>query len=143
VWSEEKVARAMNGRDRVSRYGWLAGACAVLSVLACYGTLGVITVLSLLGISLTLNPRAWAAAIVALAAASALLVAANFTRHRKIGPLALAVAGVSLVGWVMYAYYIRSGELVGFALMLVAAAWDFRLRRCAVGPRRNSGGPAC
>lgn len=29
----------MNGRDRVSRYGWLAGASAVLSVLACYGTL--------------------------------------------------------------------------------------------------------
>ena len=134
---------AMSGRDRVSRYGWLAGASAVLSVLACYGTLAAITVLSLLGISLTLNPRAWAAVIVALAAASALLVAANFMRHRIIGPPALAIAGVSLLGWVMYASYSRSGELVGFALLLGAAAWDFRLRRCAVGQRRNSGGRVC
>jgi hypothetical protein len=122
---------AIKALDGLPRYGWLACLSAVLSMLACYGTLAAITLLSLLGIRVAVNPQAWAAVIVALAALSAVLLAVNFTRHRAIGPPALAVGGTLLLGWVMYASYSRGEELLGFALLLSATAWDFRLRKCA------------
>lgn len=110
--------------------GLLAVTGALLSVLACYGTLGVIAGLSLLGVAIAVNVHAWAAVIVALAAVSALLVALDTARSRTLGPLALALAGAALVAWVMYASYSRIGELAGFALLLGAALLQHRQRKC-------------
>jgi len=116
--------------DEVSALGWLAGACALLSVLACYGTLGVIAALSLFGVTLAVNDHAWAATIVALAVASALLVAFNAARRRTIAPSVLAVVGAALVVWVTYGSYDRVIEVTGFAFLLGAALWEHRQRKC-------------
>lgn len=92
----------MKTYHKAPAFGWLAVASALLSVLACYGTLGAIAALSLVGVTLAINTHAWAAAIVTLAVASAFLVALNAIRTRTIAPLALAVVGAALVVWVMY-----------------------------------------
>lgn len=120
----------MKTYHKAPAFGWLAVASALLSVLACYGTLGAIAALSLVGVTLAINTHAWAAAIVTLAVASAFLVALNAIRTRTIAPLALAVVGAALLVWVMYGSYNRIVEVAGFALLLGTALWEHRLRKC-------------
>ncbi|MCL5044147.1 MAG: hypothetical protein M1336_02560 [Deltaproteobacteria bacterium] len=134
---------ATGAYDGAPRFGWLPGVSAVLSVLACYGTLGVVAGLSLIGVTLAVNVRVWAAIIVALAAASAALVALNALRSRRVGPLAVAVAGASLVAWVMFVSYSRLGEVAGFALLLSAALCEHRQRQCNAPSRHPKEGTTC
>ena len=119
------------------RLGWLAGAAALLSLAACYGTLGLIAILSLLGISLAINVHLWAATIVAFALIAVLGVALGYQRHREVGPLAIAGVGALLVILAMYGSQFiqetlglneRAFELIGFAGLIVAAIWDWRLK---------------
>lgn len=55
------MTQASSGSGRLD---WLAGGSTVLSIVACYGTLLVISVLSLLGVGLALHTGAWAGVIV-------------------------------------------------------------------------------
>lgn len=110
----------------------LAGTAALLaSMLACYGTLAATLLLSLLGVSLAINPRAWAGAIVLFAALATAAVAGGLRRYRSPLPLALALLGTLVLAYVQFGSYRPVIELAGFAL-LAAAVWrDFGLRRRA------------
>ena len=119
---------------------WLAGAGALLSLAACYGTLGLVALLSAMGVTLALNVQIWAAVIVAFAMLAVLGVTLGYRRHRKADPVRLAVVGAALVIWAMYgADAIRTllgvpstvVEIAGFAALIAAAYWDWRLKRQA------------
>jgi hypothetical protein len=124
-------------RGGATRSSWLAGAGAILSILACYGTIALIAILSLMGISLAVNEQAWAAAIVAFAILALLGVALGYRFHRNFGPLAVAALGALLIVLAMYGSGFlssaaglnpRAVELLGFAALLLAAIWDWRLK---------------
>jgi hypothetical protein len=107
----------------------LAGADTVLSITACYGTLAVLSVLSLLGVTLAINPGVWAWAI----SLFALLALGGVTL--VIGGAAWGSAGyrnyrAALVVWAMVGSYSRIAELAGFAGLITAAIWDWRLQKC-------------
>jgi len=124
--------------NRVQNSSWLAGAGAVLSITACYGTLGLIAVLSMMGVTLALNVDIWAGVIVAFAMLAVIGVTLGYRRHRNANPVRLAVIGAALVIWAMYgaeAIVDLLGvpstivELAGFAALVASAYWDWRLRR--------------
>ncbi len=128
----------MNSRSNTTKFGWLAGAGTLLSLLACYGTLGLIAILSLMGISLAINEQVWAGVIVTFALVAVAGVAVGYRRHRNQAPAVIALAGALLIIWAMYGsenirawfgFLSRGIELAGFAGLIAAAAWDWRLKR--------------
>ncbi len=120
----------MTETSSVSRkWDWLASAATVLSIVACYGTLLVVGALSLLGISLAVHTGVWAGAISLFAVLAVVGIALGYKRHRTAAPLVLCVIGAGLIVWVMFGSYSRILELIGFAILIAAATWDWRLKR--------------
>ena len=120
------------------KQGWLARGGVLLSLLACYGTLAVIGALSALGVTIAVNAHVWAGAIVAFALAAFAGIGLGFRRHRAAGPLAAAGLGAALVAAAMYAaapieaatgLSKRVVEIAGFASLIAAALWDWRLAK--------------
>lgn len=119
-------------------WGWLAGTGTVLSLASCYGSLGVVAILSVMGVNLAINVHIWAASIVLFAVVAAVGVSLGYLRHRKAIPMTLAVIGTLLVAAAMYGagaiqtipgLSSRAIELIGFAALVIAAIWDWRLKR--------------
>ena len=68
----------------------IAGPIALLlSLLACYGTLAAVAVLSALGV----NPGVWAGAIVLFGALATVIVGLGVHRHGSVAPFVPALAG--------------------------------------------------
>lgn len=114
---------------RKTAWEWIPVAASIGAVVACYGTLMLVAILSAMGIAMAVHEGAWAAVIVALAVIAALGVAINSSRTQSFGPLALAVTGAALVSWAMFGSFNRLVELAGFATLLSATIWDWRTRR--------------
>lgn len=108
----------------------VAGVIALaLALTACYGTLAALAMLSLFGVTLALDPVAWAGTILLFAVLAAVAVAGGYRRHRSAPPSALAFGGVALVGYALVGSYSLALELAGFALLAAAVWMDLRLRR--------------
>lgn len=118
--------------EKVSR---LSCAATALAVLSCYGTLLLIGLLSLLGVSLALDERIWAGTISTLAVVATVAIAASYRRHRIVWPTAVAALGLGLILWVMHGSYDGIVEAAGFALLVAATAWDWK-----AGTRRGTPG---
>lgn len=116
---------------RFPKVSWLPGAATFLAVLACYGTTLVVVLLSLLGISIAVNERAWAGAISAFAALATIAIAAAYRRHRSVWPTVIAAPGLALILWAMYGSYSRVTELAGFICLIAATLLDLRMRAAA------------
>jgi arsenite methyltransferase len=114
--------------DGLQRLGRYSGAAVVFSVVACYGTLATIALLSLAGITLNIHEGAWATAVVIFAWIAVLAMGVNRPHYGTFGPFILADIGALLVSWVMFVDYSRTLEIAGFALLIVAALLDWRLR---------------
>ena len=110
------------------RLAWLPGFATVVSLIACYGTLAVVSILGALGVAIALNEALWAGAILGFGALAVGGLAFGFLRHRQIGPLLIGTIGAAAIGYAMYVEYARPIELSGFVLLFVAAFWDWRLR---------------
>lgn len=119
-------------RKRVSpetpRLAWLPGFATAMSLIACYGTLALVSLLGALGVAIALNEALWAGAIVAFAALAVGGLALRFSRHRRLWPLLIGGVGAAAIGYAMIVDYARPIELSGFVLLLGAAFWDWRLR---------------
>jgi len=115
-------------RDASNKTAWLPGAATVLAIFSCYGTTLLLGLLSLLGISLAIDERAWAGAISIFSLLAVIAVAASYFRHRVVGPVICAAIGLTLILWVMYGSYSNVLELLGFAFLVVATLWDWRAR---------------
>ena len=111
------------------RADWFAGTATVLAILACYGTLGVVGVLSMMGVSVGVHEGTWAVVIAFFAALAVVGIGLGYRRHRVAGPLVLAVIGGVLVLWAMFVDYTRSVEIAGFVALVIAALWDWRVKR--------------
>lgn len=125
--------------DSAPRFDWLAGAATLLAIAACYGTFLLIGALSLMGVTLVLHEGAWAGVISLLALLAVAGVLLGYRRHRAIVPPILALAGAAPILWAMLGRYDRRMEVAGFAALVVAAAWDWRLKR-ATRTQENSHG---
>jgi hypothetical protein len=131
----EAMHQQSNALQRLGRY---SGVAVALSIVVCYGTLTLVTLLALLGITITIHEGAWATAIVALAWIAVLAMGVNMQRHRSFAPFIVSDIGALLVSWVMFVDYGRTMEIFGFALLIVAAIWDRRLRGRSPAPSLNS-----
>jgi hypothetical protein len=129
------MAEMSGGRQR---WAWLPAGGTVLSILACYGTLAVVTALSAMGITLSPNVHIWALVIIAFAVLAVVGLAFSYRTHGSRGPLALGIIGVLVVIFATYGSRIidtvlgvprDAVEIVGFAVMLAGAIWDWRLKK--------------
>lgn len=111
------------------RSDWLAGFATLLAIVACYGTLILVSALSVLGITLAIHEGAWAGTVSLFALIAAGAVLLGYRRHRTLGPLILACVGAALILWVMFGRYDRIVELAGFAALVCAAAWNWYAMR--------------
>ena len=118
----------------LQRLGHYSGVAVVLSIVACYGTLALVAILSLAGVTMSVHEGAWAAVIVVLAWIAVLAMGVNIRSLRSFGPFVLSDIGALLVSWVMMVDYSRVLEVIGFALLIVAALWDRQLRRRGPAP---------
>lgn len=112
-----------------SRLDGLPGLAMGLSLLACYGTLAVNLILGALGIAIALDEVLWAGVIVGFAAIAVIGLFVSYRRHHRLWPLAIGVVGFTAIIYAIYIEYHRLTELAGFALLAVAAFWDWQLRR--------------
>lgn len=108
---------------------WLPGVATVLSMAACYGTLGLISLLGAMGFALVVDDTIWAGAIVAFAVLAVVGIALGMMRHRQPWPLLVSAIGAGVVAYAMYVHYDRLIEFAGFAILCGAAFWDWRLRQ--------------
>lgn len=115
-----------NGLQRLGRY---AGIAVVLSIAACYGTLALVAILALAGITISIHEGAWAGVIVALVWIAVIAMGVNIQRYRSFGPFILSDIGALLVSWVMLVDYSRTMESAGFVMLLTAAFWDRHLKK--------------
>ena len=125
--------------NALQRLGRFSGVAVVLSVVACYGTLALVAVLSLAGVTVSVHEGAWAAVIVVLAWIAVLAMGVNVRRCGNFGPFLLADVGALLISWVMMVDYSRTMEIAGFALLIIGALWDRQLRRRGPAPLPGSG----
>jgi len=130
--------------NRVGRNRWFAVVSLAAALLACYGTLMLIGLLSALGVSMAVNAAAWAGVIVVFAGLTAFGIALGIGRHRQPVPFVLALPGFALIAWAMLGRYDRTLEITGFAMLAAATAWDWRLRRrCSSNGRSPMAQPDC
>lgn len=113
----------------LARRGFAGLVALGLSMLACFGTLAAIALLSLAGIAVAVSPVLWAGTIVVLAALAAIAVAASVRRHGTYAALGLAVAGVAVLAYVQFVDYSVPVELAAFGLLAAGVALDFLRRR--------------
>ncbi|MGM0559492.1 MAG: MerC family mercury resistance protein [Pseudomonadota bacterium] len=116
----------LKGRRNTSRVGAVA---ALVAFLTCYGTLGLVLILSLLGVSLAINETIWSATILSATAVAVLAIAAGFTKHRRILPPLLVCAGAALIFYVLLGSYHVLLEGLGFVLLIAGVATDFAAAR--------------
>ncbi|MGA8616404.1 MAG: MerC family mercury resistance protein [Xanthobacteraceae bacterium] len=114
--------------NRAGRSRWFAVASLMAALFACYGTLALVGLLSVLGVSMAINATAWAGAIVVFAGLTAFGIALGMRCHRQPAPFVLALLGFALIGWAMLGRYGRTSEITGFAALAAATAWDWRAR---------------
>lgn len=115
-------------RDALAWLGRYSLFAVVASLAACYGTLVLVAASSALGMAFSVHEGAWATVVVAFAWVGVLGMGVSLRRHGHFGPFLLADVGALLVSWVMLVDFDRTMEATGFALLLVAAVWDRKLR---------------
>ena len=107
---------------------WLPGAATLIAILSCFGMLAIAGVLAAFGLSLSSGVRAWAGTLCLFAVVAMIAIAFNCGRRRVVGPVVPAVAGAALILADVYAGASRLAEPLGFALLVLATLWDWRLR---------------
>lgn len=111
------------------RADWLAPVGTIMAILACYGTLAIIGILSLMGVALAIDEGLWAGAIVIFALLALAGIVLGWRSHRSAPPLLLGVLGAGMVIWTMTIGYSRPLEIAGLACLAAAALLDWRAKR--------------
>jgi lipoprotein signal peptidase len=95
-----------------------------MSLLACYGTLVIITLLGTVGVSIAIDETLWAGTIVAFAFIATCGLAFGIFRHKQPWPILMGGSGSAIIGYAMYVQYNRLTEITGFLLLCAAVLWD-------------------
>jgi len=110
-------------------YSWVGSATSLLAVLACYGTLAAVGLLSVVGISIELDEGLLVKLITGLLILALAGMGYSWRVHRHPGPLLLSVASAVLLLWVFYGHYSKPLELTGFVCLVVASVWDLHEKK--------------
>lgn len=115
------------------RFAWLGSVTGLLAVTACYGTLGAVALLSLIGVSVEINEGVMVKLISALLVLVLFGMSYSYRIHRAPGPLLLSLVSAGVLGWTFFGSYSKGLEMAGFALLTAASVWDFfaKKRTCA------------
>jgi hypothetical protein len=127
-----QVAKRLDPRRiarNVQKRGLWGVAALAMSLLACYGTIAVLGLLSVLGVSAALNNGLWAGAIVAFAATASVIIGFGIGKHKSIVPVLVAITGTAVLGYTMYVNYSIAIEIGGFILLGLATYLDYDLRK--------------
>lgn len=128
---------------KASRLASLASATSLLAVVSCYGTLGAVTLLSVVGVTVHLNEILMTRIITGVLAVALLGLAYSYRLHRHGGPLLLGLAAAVLLLWVFYGRYSRPLEALGFVGLIAASVWDFRAKHLACPSATREGTSLC
>jgi SAM-dependent methyltransferase len=125
---EISMQRGGRAPSRLALAKWrLAGAFSLAgAVLACYGTLAALALLSAAGVNFVMNETVWAGVVVLGAGLAALAVGGRARRYGGRLAAALALAGAGIVGYTQLVSYDLWIELAGFGLLAAAVALDLR-----------------
>lgn len=110
-------------------YSWIGSAASLVAVLACYGTLATVALLSVIGISVELDEGLLVKLISGLLVTALAGMGYSWRVHRHPGPILLSLVATALLLWVFYGSYSKPLELTGFVLLVVASVWDFRTKK--------------
>lgn len=113
--------------DRKS--GLLAPCGTALAIIACYGTLAIVGVLSFVGFTIAIHEGVWAGAIVLFALLALFGILLGWKRHHQSLPLLLGMGGVGLIVWTMGFTYSGLLEIAGFTVLVIAIGLDLRAGR--------------
>jgi arsenite methyltransferase len=128
-WAKRLDPRRMV--KNIQRRGLWGTASLGIALVACYGSLAMIALLSVLGISMTLNETVWAGTIILFAFLACVVMTIGIRKHHSIKPLIFAVVGLTIVSYTMYINYNIVTEIVGFVFLALATYFDYDLRRWA------------
>ena len=120
--------------EPAARSNWHYATCIVataLALIACYGTLAFVSVLSFVGITVEIKNGLWAGAIVAFFVLAVGLIA--FRSSRVYGPTLLGLVGFGLILWAMLASYSWTIELAAFGALVMATLWNRSARKIQTG----------
>lgn len=120
--------RLLRNMQRRGLWGTLS---FMLAALTCYGTLALVGLASLLGISLAFNETMWAATIVGFVYLATLITALGIRKHGSIKALGFAIAGSVIMTYTMFVNYHLAIELLAFCCVGLASYFDYDLRRWA------------
>jgi arsenite methyltransferase len=121
--------KSPNSDTSGDKSGRLAPLFAIFAFLACNGGILLIAALSVLGISISINPHLQAAAISLFSLVALWLVFRDFRNHRGIGPVILAaLASATLIG-TMYIHFDKFVESGGLLTLFAATLWSWWLNR--------------
>jgi len=125
---EISMQRGARAPSRLALAKWrLAGAFSLATaILACYGTLAALALLSAAGANFVVNETLWAGVVVLGAGLAALAVCARARRHGGRLAAALALAGAATVAYTQLVRYDLWIELAGFGLLAAAVVLDLR-----------------
>lgn len=118
------------GLLRLGRYSLVA---VGLSLVVGYGA----DVLTAAGMPLDLHEGVRVTGVVAFAWLAVLAMGINIPRHQSFAPFILGDIGALLVSWVMLVSASRGLEVLGFAMLVVAAVRDRHLRLRVPASRRE------
>ena len=109
---------------------WISAFGSLGTLIACKGLLIFFSVMSALGVSMTLDGGIWVKLILAFVSLAVVGFLLNFAKHRNVVALLLAVLGA---GAIYYAYLVefnRPVETAGIVVLVIAAGVDiWALRR--------------
>ena len=118
-----------NTKSDKKDYSWLGSAASLLAVVACYGTLAAVALLSIVGVSVKIDESMLAKLITGLLVLAIGGMGYSYSVHRHPGPAVLSVAAAAMLLWVFYDSYSKPLELSGFGALIIASIWDFRTKR--------------
>lgn len=110
-----------------SKLAWLPGVAAAMAFMACNGMVLLVGLLSMLGLTLVVNPHIQAATVSVFSLLTLMLVFSGYRLYRRAGPLVLALLGAVLVVGTMYVSFNKIVESTGLVLLVSAAVWNWRL----------------
>ena len=120
-----------NTRSDKKDYSWVGSVTSLLAVVACYGTLATVALLSVIGISIEIDEGFLVKLISGLLVLALAGMGYSYSVHRHPGPLLLSIGSAALLLWVFYGSYSKPLELTGFIALVFASVWDFRAKKRA------------
>lgn len=118
-----------SAKPQNTRFAWLGPVMGLLAVTACYGTLAVVALLSVVGISVQIDEGLMTRLVSGMLVLVLFGMGYSYRLHRNPGPLLASMATSTLLLWVFFGSYSKHLELAGFVVLGIASIWDFRAKK--------------